>query len=144
MKKPTYTWDEKTKIATCTIWDKDNKPHTGTAICHQDDYDMGNERTGCAIAEMKAVINSYKAYKYKLKNELGALKQLYYSMKHSLKFNPKSYENKMLFRQIKLRENDIDVVEKMIIAEKANLRLYIKDKDHFYKQVRKNRNANKK
>ena len=24
MKKPTYTWDEKTKIATCTIWDKDN------------------------------------------------------------------------------------------------------------------------
>ena len=136
MKQPTFKWDAETGTATYTIWDADGVMHTGTAVCHADDADMMNERTGLEIACRRAQISAYKAFKYKTENELSALKQLYYSMKHSSKFNPKAYESVMLYRQIRLKEEDLATVKEIITRERLNLKIYIAEKEAFYKQLR--------
>jgi hypothetical protein len=64
-------------------------------------------------------------------------------MKHSNKFNPKSYENIMLQRQIHIFKFDIDEIKKIIATEKQNLMTYISEKDKFYNKVRKNRDKAK-
>ena len=64
-------------------------------------------------------------------------------MKHSNKFNPKSYENIMLQRQIRIFKFDIDEIKKIIATEKQNLMAYISEKDKFYNKVRKNRDKAK-
>jgi len=64
-------------------------------------------------------------------------------MKHSNKFNPKSYENIMLQRQIRIFKFDIDEIKKIIATEKQNLITYISEKDKFYNKIRKNRNKAK-
>lgn len=143
MREPKTTWDIETGTATYTLWDIDQTPHTGVAICHEDDLDMMSEKTGLEIARKRATILAYKAYKYKINVELKALKQLYYSMKHSSKFNPESYENIMLQKQIRLKETDLTVVNNLLIEEKFSLKVYIIEKDAFYKQVRKLRNNQK-
>lgn len=63
-------------------------------------------------------------------------------MKHSKKFNEKSYENKMLQRQINMIKQDIQTVKEMIEEERNNLKSYIDTKDDFYKKVRANREKN--
>ena len=57
-------------------------------------------------------------------------------MKHSSKFDPKSYENIMLHRQIRNHEIDLETANNMLLAEKLNLKMYIAEKDGFYKQIR--------
>ena len=64
-------------------------------------------------------------------------------MKHSNKFNPKSYENIMLQRQIRIFKFDIDEIKKIIATEKQNLMTYISEKDKFYNKIRKNRDKAK-
>ena len=64
-------------------------------------------------------------------------------MKHSNKFNPKSYENIMLQRQIRIFKFDIDEIKKIIATEKQNLMAYISEKDKFYNKIRKNRDKAK-
>lgn len=139
MKQPIFDWNKEEGIATCIIFDSDNIPHKGVAKCHADDADMMNEKTGLDIAYQKAVIEGYKAYKRKCSIELKALKQLYYSMKHSKKFNKKSYESIMLYRQMKIKEEDIAAAQSLISVAKMNLKMFISQKDAFYKTVRKRR-----
>ena len=55
------------------------------------------------------------------------------------KFNAKSYENKMLQRQINLIKTDLDTFSSMIVDEQQSLRTYLSKKDDFYKHIRKNR-----
>lgn len=141
MKEPICKWDADNGIAYCTIFDADGHAHEGKAVCAADDADMMNEKTGMEIAYRRAEIKAYKAYKYKIKNKLEALNQLYYSMKHSKKFNPKSYENIMLQRQIRLYNDDLDTVNDIISTAKLDLKIYIKAKDELYKQFRELRKS---
>ena len=126
--------------ATCTIITNDNnKVFIGTAICHEDDFDMESKKTGCMIAESRAYISLLKSVKKDLKIELKGMKQLYYSMKHSSKFNPKSYENIMLQRRIRFLENDLATVNNEISEGFKNLNNFILDKEMFYKKIRSKR-----
>ena len=111
----------------------------GEAKCHPDDYDMCSEKTGCEIALNRAYIKLLKHYRNTLKERLAALNQLYYSINKSNKFNEKSYENKMLQRQIRLIEFDLETIKELIAEEQIKLKEYINSKDAFYKTVRKNR-----
>ena len=144
MKEPICKWDADNGIAYCTIFDADGHAHEGKAVCAADDADMMNEKTGMDIAYRRAEIKAYKAYKYKIKNKLEALNQLYYSMKHSKKFNPKSYENIMLQRQIQMIKIDLDAANNIINESLILLKLYIAEKEAFYKQLRKLRERNNK
>ena len=111
----------------------------GVAKCHPEDADMQNENTGCEIAMRRATIMLYKHHRDMLKSQLQALNQLYYSMNKSKRFNPKSYENVMLQRQINLIKTDLDTIKEMIIETQNSLKEYIQLKDDFYVAIRKNR-----
>ena len=143
-RKPYYDWDVETGTATCILFDKNNI-FMGTATCHPDDIYFMSEKTGMIIAETRAVIKSLQHLKNNiLKPELAGLNQFYYSINHSKHFNKKSYEAKMLWRQIKIKEGEIKETENIISQEREFLRDFIKDKDNFYKSVKKNREVNNK
>ena len=136
--EPIFDWDEETGISSCIVSDGE-KVYTGFAQCHPDDEDMKGQKTGCEIAFRRARINALRGYRDELKIQLKALNQLYYSMNKSKKFNKKSYENKMLQRQIRMINFDLATTKEMIATEQENLRTYIKEKDEFYKKTRMRR-----
>ena len=136
--EPIFNWDEETGISSCIVSDGE-KVYTGFAQCHPDDEDMKGQKTGCEIAFRRARINALRGYRDELKIQLKALNQLYYSMNRSTKFNEKSYENRMLQRQIRMINFDLTTTKEMIATEQENLRAYIKEKDEFYNKTRMRR-----
>lgn len=110
----------------------------GTAMCHEDDVDMMSWRTGEEIAFRRAKMDCLRIHRNAdLLPRLAALNQLYYSMKHSTKFNPKSYENKMLQRQIRAIKFDLTTIKEMLAYEQKNLKEYIQGKEKVYQRIRK-------
>lgn len=140
--EPKFTWDEEVGYATCTLTDTTSgKTYVGTAACHPDDSDMMSEKTGCELALRRAKINALRSHRDELKCELRALNGLYYNMKHSTRFNPKSYENVMLQRHIRMTENDLAVIKDVIATELQTLHTIIDEKEKFYTRVRLRRMA---
>lgn len=133
--EPIFNWDEDAGVASCILSDGE-KVFTGFAQCHPDDKDMSSEKTGCEIAFRRARINALRGYRDELKIKLKALSQLFYSMNRSYKFNEKSYENKMLQRQIRMIDFDLTTTKEMIATEEQSLRQYLSDKDKFYTKTR--------
>ena len=133
--EPIFNWDEDAGVASCILSDGE-KVFTGFAQCHPDDKDMSSEKTGCEIAFRRARINALRGYRDELKIKLKALNQLFYSMNKSYKFNEKSYENKMLQRQIRMIDFDLTTTKEMIATEEQSLRQYLSDKDKFYTKTR--------
>lgn len=138
MTKPIYSWDEVSGTASC-ILTYDQKQFVGTAKCHPDDKDMMNANTGYEIATRRASIQVYRYHRDTLKSQLQVLNQLYYAMSTSKHFNPKSYENRMLQKQINLIKTDLNTIKEMIVETQNSLKEYIKLKDDFYVAIRKNR-----
>ena len=137
---PQIEWEENIGLASCTLTDTYDRKYIGTSICHPDDLDMMNEKTGCEIAHRRAEIMMLKGYvKNELKPRLRALKQLYYSMNRSQYFNEKSYENKMLQSQIRVIKNELDTTNEIIAELEYDLSRYLNEKDEFYKKVRRHR-----
>lgn len=139
-KEPVYTWDG--VLATCTIIDESGRTFVGEAVVHEKDMDFASEKTGCTIATTRAAIKYLQSVKRdSLKPQLEALKQLYYSMKHSKNFNPKSYENRMLQRQISIKETDIHTINLEIQKHREFLVNYLNDKETFYQAARRRRKS---
>ena len=136
--EPIFNWDEEAGVSSCLLSDGE-RVYTGFARCHPDDEDMKSEKTGCEIALRRAKIAALRGYRDELKIRLSALNQYYYSINKSQKFKKKSYENKMLQRQIRQIKFDLDTTKEMIAGEELSLRAYIKSKDVFYTQTRKRR-----
>lgn len=114
----TFSFNKDTGKAVYTIAYK-NISATGTAQCAPEDKDIQNERIGLQLAEMRAQRKYYaRVREEELKPGLRALKQLYYSMKHSAQFDPKSYEAKRLFRQIRFYEEDLNFIKTEILILK--------------------------
>ena len=133
---PMFDWDDERGSASCLFTDGE-KVYTGFALCHPDDMDMAGEKTGCEIALRRAKINALRGYRDELKIQLKALNQLYYSMNKSTHFNEKSYENKMLQRQIRRISFDLATAKEMIATERQELRDYLQKKDEFYTKIRR-------
>lgn len=136
--EPMFAWDAETGTASCILSDG-QKTYCGLAQCHPNDLDMMSEKTGCEIAFRRAKIEVFRVLRDDYKVRLKALNELYYSMKHSKKFNPNSYENKMLCKSIKRLNFDLETTKEMITSEQKNLKEYINSKDNFYKQIRARR-----
>ena len=144
MKEPKFFWNEETRETICILTDNKNKQYIGTAICHPDDKDMQNERTGQEIAQRRAQINFLLHVRdNEIKPALAILRELHSEMIHSKKFNPKSYENLSLQRKIRQKEFDLTVVHEMLAREKESLKEYLAQKDIFYNQIRNHRNKAK-
>ena len=131
------TWDETTGIATYTIHTTEyNLTFTGTAYCHPDDDSWKNELVGIEIAKRRAWIKVYQHFKnHELRPQLNALKQLYHSMNRSKNFNEKSYENRMLQRQIRMITFDLTTINETIAELRKDLKHYIDKKDEFHRSI---------
>ena len=141
MNTPKFEWYEEDRQAICKLHTKYGI-FTGIASCHPDDEDMMSEKVGCEIAYSRAAIESLKYERDNvIKPSLKALKQLYYSMNRSKRFNPKSYEYKMLKRQIECWEFDLAMIGDMIDTERTWIRDYINTKEALYQNIRANRNS---
>ena len=135
-KQPEYTWSERYGTATCTLFYK-NYEFTGVANCHPDDQDMMSKLTGQTIAEYRATLKYLRFIRdCELQPQLKSLKQLYYSMNHSKYFNPKSYEAKMLYRQINHLTEDLKENKYLIDLTKSELKAYLTTKERDHKQLR--------
>ena len=135
-KQPEYTWSERYGTATCTLFYKQYE-FTGVANCHPDDQDMMSKLTGQTIAEYRATLQYLRFIRdCELQPQLKALKQLYYSMNHSKYFNPKSYEAKMLYRQINHLTEDLKENKYLIDLTKSELEAYLTTKERDHKQLR--------
>lgn len=135
-KQPQYLWDEYTGTAFATIFYKDYI-FMGKAQCHPDDKDMMSKLTGQIIAEHRATLRYLRFIRdCELQPQLKSLKQLYYSMNHSKYFNPKSYEAKMLYRQINHLTEDLKENKYLIDLTKSQLETYLITKEQDHKQLR--------
>ena len=135
-KQPEYTWSERYSTATCTLFYK-NYEFTGIANCHPDDKDMMSKLTGQTIAEYRATLKYLRFIRdCELQPQLKSLKQLYYSMNYSKYFNPKSYEVKMLYRQINQLTEDLKENKYLIDLTKSELKAYLTTKERDHKQLR--------
>lgn len=135
-KQPEYTWNERYGTATCTLFYK-NYEFTGVANCHPDDQDMMSKLTGQTIAEYRATLQYLRFIRNcELQPQLKALKQLYYSMNYSKYFNPKSYETKMLYKQINHLKEDLKENKYLIDLTKSQLKSYLTTKERDHKQLR--------
>lgn len=130
-----FTFDEEIGVTICQM-KYDNTYFYGDAQCAKEDMDMVNKKTGEEIAFNRAYIEVMRHERDILKTELRALNSLYYSIKHSKKYNPKSYEACMLRRQIRMREGDIALLKEDIKMTKEYIKRYIDEKDKFYKEMR--------
>ena len=135
----TFYWDDQMGVCRCCLRYRNDK-YLGFAYVHPLDADMISEKVGQEIAYNRAMINALKDQKKNLKLELKGLNSLYYSMKHSPHFNTKSYEAKMLYRQIKMRMDDIESIDEAIQNIENYLKGYIDRKDALYQKIRLNRN----
>ena len=141
MKRPIFSWDPEEGTALCIIQDKE-KTYYGIANCSPEDRDMMSEKTGCFIAEKRAYIMALQDFRDKLRIELRALKRFYYSINTSKYFDSKSYEVRRLISHIEMTKKDIEDTKKVLEYEKQQLKDYLKDKEIFYKKIRRNREKN--
>lgn len=140
---PLFKWDPETGVASCILIDGENI-FIGTATCAPEDRDMMSEKVGYHIAQYRAQISYLKHVRDNvLKPRLAALKQLYFSINQSKDFNDKSYETKMLRRQIYLTDSDLTIIKEDLAELKLELKTYLEEKAKFYKKVRENRNKGK-
>ena len=101
-----------------------------------------SEKVGFEIALNRAIIKSLVFEREnRIKPSLKALKQLYYSMKHSKNFNKKSYEAKMLWGQIQNWQFDLDTINEIIDRNRKILTDYINTKEALYQNIRNKRNS---
>jgi hypothetical protein len=102
----------------------------GRAVCHDDDMEFASEYTGCSIAEMRAEIERLQDIKNnEIKPGLKSLKHLESCIVENKNFNPKSYEFRLLRRQIRKFENDLTTINKNIAETKNYLKDYILAKE---------------
>lgn len=141
MKEPIFEY--KDNYTKCTVIDNLGREFVGEAHCHPDDKDFDSQITGSTIAEMRARIAAARTYRDDLKIKLAALNQLMYSMEQSSKFNRKSYEAKMLYRQIRLMKDDLDIAKHQLAVLKLDLFEYMQSKDEVHKYLRKHREESK-
>lgn len=140
-KQPEYFWSEENGTAFCTIY-YNKYSFMGEAQCHPDDRDMMSKLTGQTMAEMRATIKYLRFIRdCELQPQLKALKQLYYSMNYSKYFNPKSYEAKMLYRQINMLKEDLTNINIEISNIKKSLKEYIERKEKDHQKIRELQNS---
>lgn len=137
MKEPVFTYENGHAI--CCTEDKFGRTIKGEAWCSPEDKDFESILMGSTIAEMRAQIAAAKMYRDDLKIKLSALNQLLYSMNQSQHFDPHSYQAKMLYRQIRLIKDDLNIAKHQLAVLKLDLYDYINDKDALHQKLRKNR-----
>lgn len=137
--EPLFSWEQETGIASCTIRYKDFI-FTGYAMCSPEDEDMKSKLTGQDIAYRRALIKYLIHVRdCELKPAIAALKQYYYTMKHSKYFKENSYEIIRFNKHLKSYEENLQSIKEEILEEKIALQRLILTKDAYYNKIREKR-----
>lgn len=124
--KTKFTFNENTGITTCTI-EVNQLKIKGIARKHPEET-AENRFAGEEIAYNRAIINLYK---WIIRNELKPqIKQLNhimtcYTMNRTLKEALKVPEIKIVYKELKRREEEVEIFKDIIAAYKYNLSSYI-------------------
>jgi len=122
--KESYNWNEETGKAIVKV--EDNMGHTfiGVAQCHPDDMDIKSKNLGLELADIRARLNAIRHIRdNEIKPALKMLKHLQSTMEKSKRYNPKSYEARMLRRQIHMHQSDLLNIKNLI----SDYKVYMKD-----------------
>lgn len=120
-----------------------NQIFKGEAFCHSEDSDMESERVGLTIAEARANIAVMRFIRdFEIKPQLKILQHLYSNMQNSKYYNSKSYESKMLRKQIGVIRKELTAINNDIADEQQFIKDYINGKDTLYKKLRGSRTNN--
>lgn len=139
MKEPIFYWDEDSGIAQCEL-EENGKKFVGIAKCAKDDQDMKSHLTGEEIALHRAQIKYYTHIRdNEIIPQLNILKQFYYSINLSSKYNKNSYENKKLLKLIEAKKDELEIIRNMIYITKKDLHEYLEAKEKLFKLMRRNR-----
>ena len=135
--EPRFYWDSETFEAMCVLTDDNGNTYVGTAKCHEDDLDFGCQKDGCIIAMYRANIKYFQSVRdNEIKPALKVLKELYHSMDRSYRFNPNSYENKMIQIKIQNYQFELDTIKEMLVVERKKLKTFIDEKEKQYQKIR--------
>lgn len=128
-------WDDVEKVSKTIIIDTfNNKKYEGIAKTAPDDISYAKEYVGETISQTRAKIEMLKDIRdNEIKPQIKILNHLYTNMSTSTRFNPKSYEAKMLRRQLQIKRADLEAINDLI----ESLKLYIKDYLNNYAIARK-------
>lgn len=138
--KSIYYFDEENGVSEVTFIEKNGRRYVGYACCHEKDKDMMSEKTGMFIAEQRAVMDYLREFRdTDIKPKLQILEHIYNSFQQSKNFNEKSYESRLLRRQIRLLKNDLTTINEDLTERKENLKDFLEEKDKFYNRIRANR-----
>lgn len=129
-----FEYDEDTGHATCELHDNDYFAY-GFAQCHAQDEPYKSELTGCCIAEARALIDLKRMKRDDIKQQLKALNHLQNTFSTSKKYNPRSYEARMLKRQINHKKALLVRINSEINEEIQSLRVYMKNKDEIHTRM---------
>lgn len=116
----------------CIIKVKD-KEFMGYALCHPNDNDYYNERTGKTIAEARAMIKYQQYLKAEERTKLHAL----YEVRHRFRLtNRLSHEYIIISKFIQEHEEHLNEIIAAIQENRDFLYSYINEKDKLYKRLR--------
>lgn len=135
-------WDAEHGIARCVIGytTKAGIPLIGIGIaeCHPEDTDCMSQLTGGIIAEYRAEIDLLKKINnYEIKPGISALKHVYCTMRHSKRYNEKSYEAIRLKKELAHLMDELEENNNAIKELKEHLATYIENKEKLYQKIRK-------
>lgn len=139
-------WNPEYGIARCVInyTTSAGIPLTGIGVaeCHTDDEHVMSELTGSIIAEYRATIDLLqKINKYEIKPAIAALKHVHCTMRHSKKYNPRSYEAIRLKRELAHLMDELEENKRGILNYQEALRTYIKNKDIISKRAKSDKES---
>lgn len=134
--EPKFDYDAELGTTICEYEDKYGRWFVGMAVCAPEDEDVKSEFTGYSIAEYKAKIEYAKARKIDMLMRYEALRDLYFSMKHSSHFNPKSYEGRRIKKHYMRALADLKEARAIYQELQAGLRKYIEAKDKIANEYR--------
>lgn len=120
-------WDEDKKVSKTIIIDTTrNKKYEGIAKCSPEDSFYVEEYVGQTISEMRAKIEMLKDIRdNEILPQIKILEHIYTNMNTSAKFNPNSYEAKMLRRQLSIKKGNLEAVVSLIDSSKIYIYEYL-------------------
>lgn len=134
--KKTHEWDPEAGAAYCII-EYNNQKLGGYASCHPDDLQFLSPLTGGYIAECRADIKYYQHIKNnELYPQIKALKHLLSIIKQNKNYNANSMEVKKLYKEIKIKEKELESVKENIKEIKQQLSNYLETKEKLHKKIR--------
>lgn len=131
--KTEYFWNETFGVAECIIY-RGRKRYIGRAYCHTVDEEYKSERIGKYIAFTRASIIMYKAI---LKEEAYpgylALKHLKSSYEQSYRYNPSSFEARVMKKEYFKAKSDVEELQGLIRDAKKELAEYLELRKSYQK-----------